>query len=267
MLKKYQISKVAKVIGMSDEGVRNYEKVGIIKPEIDNDTGYRHFDIMDIVTLFSSKMFRNLGFDLKETSKIINDYEVHDIKSVLLNKENYLKEKIKIDNLIIKRLENINFLVDELQNKLYKCCIAKRPSMYRLEFLENGGVRLSKEKQRFIQEWVKLSPLSALSTRYPLETFPDYADKSISGLGILYEDAKLIDIKENEFIKFWPETKCAYSLVRCDNSRLSIDFGFMFDYLCKYNLKHNGDVISRAIISTHQNREFNRYLQVWMPIE
>ena len=68
-------------------------------------------------------------------------------------------------------------------------------------------------------------------------------------------------------INFLPETKCVYSLVRCDNSRLQVDFSFMFDYLKKNNLNHSGDVITRAVINTHQNWEFNRYLQVWMPVE
>lgn len=267
MFEKYQIGKVSRIICMSDEGVRNYEKVGIIKPEKDNDTGYRYYNVMDIVTLMSSKIFRNLGFTLRETSQIVNDYELCEIKKSLINKENEIREKIKIEKLILKRLENINILIDELENKLYECSINKRPPMYRIEFLANAGVSFSKEKQRYIQEWVELSPLAVLSTRYPIETFPDITDKSISGLGILNEDAKLLNIKENEFINFLPETKCVYSLVRCDNSRLQVDFSFMFDYLKKNNLNHSGDVITRAVINTHQNWEFNRYLQVWMPVE
>ena len=267
MHKKYQIGKVTKIIGMSDEGVRNYEKEGIIKPQKNEQTGYRYYGIMDIVTLMNSKIYRNLGFTLKETSNLVNDCEVCDIKKTLTSKENEIKEKIKMEKLILNRLENTNILVGELESKLYECSIINRPSMYRIEFLKDGEVILSKENNNYIQEWIELSPLTVLSTRYPIEIFPDIAGKSISGLGILNEDAEQLNIKENKFIKFWPETKCVYSLVKSDNSMLQVDFNFMFDYLMKHNLKHNGDVITRSVISTHQNREFNRYLQVWMPVK
>lgn len=45
ILKTYKIGEIAKLLGISAETIRNYEKKGLIEP-YKEDSNYRYFDIM-----------------------------------------------------------------------------------------------------------------------------------------------------------------------------------------------------------------------------
>ena len=53
----------AAMLGLSDEGTRMYERHGLVYPARDEVSGYRSFDIMDVVMLQSARAYRQAGDD------------------------------------------------------------------------------------------------------------------------------------------------------------------------------------------------------------
>ena len=63
---KGDINKVAKMLNMSDEGIRIYQKKGLVFPAIKAESRIRSFDIMDFTMLLYSRSYRKCDFSLVE---------------------------------------------------------------------------------------------------------------------------------------------------------------------------------------------------------
>ena len=69
---KYKIGEVSRLPGISSEGLRLYERNGVISSEKDSDNGYRYYRHLDISALIRSRTYRNYGFSMKETAQLLN---------------------------------------------------------------------------------------------------------------------------------------------------------------------------------------------------
>lgn len=67
----YKISDVAKILGISAELVRHYERLGILKPKR-NTNGYRRYTTRDINILTGSRRYVHMGFSIEEAEFMIN---------------------------------------------------------------------------------------------------------------------------------------------------------------------------------------------------
>lgn len=110
MKKYYSIGEVAKIVGISIDRLRNYDKINLLKPEyIDLKTGYRYY---------ISNQFRRLRF-IKYLRKI--NVPLSEIKSILnkeTNSENFilfLDEKIQQIENEIHNLKLIKEDISELK--------------------------------------------------------------------------------------------------------------------------------------------------------
>lgn len=267
LLKVRGTGSVAKMLGLSDEGVRLYEKYGVIKPKKDPQTGYRKFEIMDVVSFMSLRAFRQCGFGLQEIADFANKSGHREIRDSFVFKIDELEEQVRYQNRLISRMREMSSLIADIDSQIGRCSIAVRPAMYRFEFIIASSVPSDGEIEDLVSRWAAYAPFAVLSTRYfGKELPPPCKGESVSGLGILAKDADLFEVEENEYISYWTEQTCVYSIIRSDNSMLEADFTHIKAFMQENNLVKNGDPIARSIINTHQNAEFNRYLQIWVPI-
>ena len=78
--------------GISIYMLRNYDKIGLLKPEqVDNESNYRFYGEKQIVRANHIQVLKNLGFGLKEISDILMDETLDDRIKIFL--ESKIKEK------------------------------------------------------------------------------------------------------------------------------------------------------------------------------
>lgn len=261
---------VSRLFGLSDEGLRMYERYGVLNPEKDTANGYRNYTVMDMVTLLYSRMYRQCGFTLAETSHLINEAQIPEIEEALEQKAEELEYLLSIQQRRVRMLRENCRLMAVAEKNLGLCVQARRPSMYRFEIFLESRVLDTLQVERQLPKWVDLAPLTFLSSRYMENSISlGHGQDSvcISGLGIFAEDAELLGIEESACVHCYPSTDCVMSFVRSDNDALKADMDHMLQYLSHHGLKLAGDVLARAIVSTHHNQEYNRYLQLWMPVK
>lgn len=68
-----------------------YERYGVLNPEKDTANGYRSYTVMDMVTLLYSRMYRQCGFTLAETSHFVNEADLPEIEKALEQKAEELE--------------------------------------------------------------------------------------------------------------------------------------------------------------------------------
>lgn len=102
----FSISKTAKIVGITTETLRHYDRIDLVKPsKIDEWTGYRYYSEKEIVRLNTIKALRCMDLSLSEIKEILSYDDFGKIIDALKQAEksaeekiaelNYSKEKIK----------------------------------------------------------------------------------------------------------------------------------------------------------------------------
>ena len=66
------IAEASRLSGLSPETIRHYERLGILHPDRNEQTGYRYYSLRDICLLGKIQSFLQCGFSLKEIKRMID---------------------------------------------------------------------------------------------------------------------------------------------------------------------------------------------------
>ena len=126
------IGKAASLSGLSIKAVRYYSDIGIIKPEIDTNNGYRDFSESDLAKLQFIAKARKFDFSLDDCRELLALYENTDRSS----KEVKALTLEKIAEIDIKMLE-LSRLKDQLSTLASACQGDDRPDCPILDALSD----------------------------------------------------------------------------------------------------------------------------------
>ena len=126
------IGKAARLSGLTVKAVRYYSNIGIIKPNIAVDTGYRDFSEPDLAKLQFVAKARKFDFSLDDWRELLALYE---------NTERSSKEvkALTLDKIaeIDVKLSELNTLKDQLSTLAYACQGDERPDCPILDALSD----------------------------------------------------------------------------------------------------------------------------------
>ena len=124
------IGKAAKLSGLTVKTVRYYSDIGIIKPLIDSNTGYRSFSETELAKLQFLAKARKFDFSLDECRELLALYEKRDRSSKEV-KALTLEKIAEIDT----KLSDLNMLRAQLNTLASACKGDDRPDCPILEAL------------------------------------------------------------------------------------------------------------------------------------
>ena len=122
-----KIGEFSNLTGISINMLRNYDKIGLLKPEqVDCMTGYRFYCEKQIVKANYIQVLKNLGFGLNEISEILMDDTLDNrIKASLKSKIRLKEENISIMKKQIVQMRQALYEI-ETQNKFTLSVSVKR---------------------------------------------------------------------------------------------------------------------------------------------
>lgn len=91
----FSISQTAKIVGMTAETLRHYDRIGLVKPsKTDEWTGYRYYSRQEIVRLNTIRALRCMDLPLSQIKDILAYDDLHKIIATLKQAEKSADEKI-----------------------------------------------------------------------------------------------------------------------------------------------------------------------------
>ena len=108
--KSYSIGQVSKLLGLSVEGIRNYEKAGIIQSRRREESNYRSYSYLDITSLVRARMYRALGFSLSEIEALTNDRSIEELSAALRDRR---EDIVREQRLLTAKLSLLKELEEE----------------------------------------------------------------------------------------------------------------------------------------------------------
>lgn len=105
-MKKYIINQIAKIANVSPRTLRHYDQIGLLKPALIGDNGYRYYQYQQLTTLMQILFYKELDFSLEEIKQIVQDPSF-DMVQAFTDHRQLLRLKNKRIKRLIKTIDQI----------------------------------------------------------------------------------------------------------------------------------------------------------------
>jgi len=179
MKKHYSVQQLAKLAGVSIRTLHLYDEIGLLKPSLRTEAGYRLYEEPELLRLQQILFYKELDFSLKDIGAILDDPDFDRIKALESHRTALQKRKKRIENLLTTIDKTIQHLKQEVMlshEELYKGLPKEKAEEWRKEATEKWGaasversemrlLTMSREdlaglKSAFAGNWQKLAALS-----------------------------------------------------------------------------------------------------------
>lgn len=128
------IGQAARESGLSAKMIRHYESIGLLRPAVRSDGGYRLYQAADLHTLSFIKRSRDLGFSLEEVARLLTLWR--DRQRASADVKQLAGRHIEALN---RRIDELSNLRDTLQHLMKNCQGDDRPDCPILQELASGS--------------------------------------------------------------------------------------------------------------------------------
>lgn len=269
--KGYKIGDVSRILGISADLLRYYEKKGVVKPRKDKTNDYRYYDAWDINFLLDCLWYKNFGYAIDQVSEMISSYTADDISQLFLKTEDELKASIAHSQMLLKRSEDHRQRIERIGRWLGKCTLSQSPEVLRYLDRHNFYYDNSPELQEVSQQWLKYMPFSNRCFEIPVHSLegPGSPEEYYWGFSLSMEHAAHFGVSESDVVAKMPSVNSVYSIFSSSGkgafSPRHLDY--LVDYAKAHNYKIAGPAQGSLITSVLDNDRLTGYFEVWIPIE
>ena len=257
----YSIGQVSKLLGLSIEGIRNYEKAGIIQSRRPEGSNYRKYSYLDITSLIRARLYRSLGYTIQETTRLTNESTLQDVCEALGRRKAELHYEIALAQQKLLRLEEMEKSIGILDAELGRVGIDHSPAIYRFEFSQNGMIDFSEDTVALFQKWADYAPFTFISSRY--------CDGIVyGGLAIEEKYAGLFDIHEDKRVKQHARSlSLRLTVMEEDNGYSDVSIlKTLYDYADRHHFILSKDLIGCTVIGVNKASGYRRYRRIFARI-
>ena len=167
MYNTYTIGELAKILGITAETIRYYERKGIIASIHDQETGYRYYTTWDLHMLIRARCYLGFGLSIEETAGILQSKSLEEIDDLLEEQEQIIQKNIIYQMNLLKRLRTNRKLISRSENLNFT--LQKRPGIYRIDTQKCYTIDLKKEEREELKEFCQKIPFVFSTALFPKE--------------------------------------------------------------------------------------------------
>lgn len=262
----YKIGEAARLMGVSTEALRYYERKGLVTPRKDHESKYRYFDSSQINHLLNMQRYQKFGFSLYEIVDIFHNCDADQFASFMKVKEQELMRESLMMNM---RIYSIHQSMEHM--KLAKKAKAgilfgERPAMYRLSYMKNDEIIASSKLDQEMRRWSSCSDLQFVSAFMKEEDVEKQVDFHEFGIGMYQDIAEFMDVSENEVITYYeacPALVCCFEST--DTNSILDCIGKVNVFLKEHDLRLAGDLLTQVLYSRCEESHFQMQHLLWIP--
>lgn len=266
---RFQIGKVAKLLGMSSEGLRLYERAGILKPKRgEDDQSYRTYEHLDLGALVRIRGHHYSGFSTKEIASLIQAKEINTVRDLYAKREKKLEEELRWNAFLLEHLKEHQTLLAEAETCLNEVSLSVQPAIYRFPYMKDGEYLLGKKEEASLQQWIQKAPFVFFSQSNDWNQIISGTSSYSAGLGFLAHQKEFLNL-DLTYADYHPERPALRAILRDDGTDFQplLSMKPLMDYVAAHHLRVTGDPIARGILTMDWEDSFSRYREIWLPIE
>lgn len=267
MYTTYTIGELAKILGVTAETIRYYERKNIIQPIHNEESGYRYYTAWDLHVLIRARCYLGFGLTIDETANLLKKESIDEIDETLEKQEEMIQKNIIYQMNLLKKIRlNRKLLNDTKNNDL---SIQMSPGIYRIDSQKCYHIDLSKQEQKELKEFCQNVPFIFSTALFTKEHIENNNTDFYFGVGIEEDYAHFLDIHETKFIQYYPPQKCLYMCISSCSSQFLTYHALKpaFEYMKDNNLQLNGDIITQIVAYSKPKDEYINWHNIWIPIQ
>ena len=264
---KYNISDIARILGITTSAVRYFEKENLISVEKD-ESGFRLYHVVDIFRLLSYKKYRTMGFSMKtvvkqfgggENDRKIIQSRVAKQKQEALKKAEYYKNLADYIGEHLESIERIDKLLDKYE-------FAMSPAMTFMHGSECGWLSKVPEEQKIVHKWVDAMPATRLSVILDMKD----ESKGCFAYSASPEVVRHLSLPTKLHVEELPSTSCLHTIAAADD-RFSEEPHLVFEKPLEYARKRGFEINGKPwghilLVEVAQGARLKPYVELWVPI-
>lgn len=268
---RYKIGDAARILGISPDLLRYYEKKDIVHPIKDKTNDYRYYEPWDINFLIDCVWYKSFNFGIDQVAEIISEYTADEVACVLDKKVSELRAQIRHNELLVRRAGEHRADLGRLKNQLWKCVLRESPEIVRYIHRYNYIYDNSEALQRLSQQWINYMPFTHRCFEMPVEDIsckrgegsfswgfsltPDY----VRELGVKVEPPVVhLDSRPSIYTVFTSAGKDNFSPKLLE---------YVVDFAELNNLKLKGEARGNLLASVVDDGKLTGFFEAWIPYE
>lgn len=268
MYTTYTIGELVKILGVTAETIRYYERKKIIQPIHNKESGYRYYTTWDLHVLIRARCYLGFGFSIDETADLLKKENINEIDEIFEKQEEVIQKNIIYQMNLLKKIRENRKLLNDTNHKRFS--IQESPGIYRIDTQKCYQINLTKQEQKELKEFCQNVPFifsTALFKKEDIENNKN--DDFYFGVGIEEEYAGLFNIHQTQFIQYYPPQKCLYMCISSRSSQFLTYHALRpaFEYMQQNNLQLNGDIITQIVAYSKPYDEYINWHNIWIPIQ
>lgn len=164
---RYTISEMAALLGVTTHTLRYYEKMGLIQPEVNRETGYRYYTVTDTRRFNLCRELRAAGFTLEECKDFLDEPSTAVTDAMLDRQIRQLERRQVINRMSIRFLQNTREYYHTLEQDAGRVWVQNFPEMWRLVLSQEEEARNDPALQAEKAEWLECMPAVHWVSRLP----------------------------------------------------------------------------------------------------
>lgn len=266
-MKKYKIGEFAREMGVSQDMIKHYEKYGIIKPEIDEQTNYRYFNIQQGEKIIESKKYRNLGFTIKESADLIFKKDFKGIKQELINKQREMEFEVEHLQAYLTQINQLLKIADRFEHNIANWEIVHLDGFYFLKQTDNYEFSQDETVKERVREWLDLLPITNQAVLVARNSFYTEPFNHQWGFSISCHKAKEINL-DVSCAKLLPAGKyLVFASGSLQNQPMSKErFHEVRVMMEQFQLIYGEELLMECIFKSHEGNEGFSHFIIYIPI-
>ena len=268
---RYKIGDVSRILGISADLLRYYEKKGVVRPQKDKSNDYRYYDTWDINFLIDCLWFKRFGFGIPQVAYMVTDCYHGDLISLLDEKSDQMASEIRKQEQLLARLREYREAVVRVKAGLGVCDIQDSPELICYLNRFNYSYNYTPELQKLSRQWQEYMPFTQRYFEIPQEGLVGEGGDFAWGFSLRTEYAEELGVQVKPPVKRLPSRRCIHSAFRSSgrNAFTPKHLSFLLDYAKAQELKLAGNAMGTLVCSVREegSDDMTGYFEVWLPVE
>lgn len=265
---QYKIGDVARILGISSDLLRYYEKKGVVTPTKDKQNDYRYYDAWDINFLIDCLWYKSFGFGIPQIAYMVSDCYYGDLVSVLEEKQDELMDSIHHQELLLRRIRQHCDQVLRVKDTTGKCDLAFCPEVVRYLNRYDTNYDYSPEMQKLSKQWLQYMPFLQRYFEMPLNPGETHPHRYAWGFSLEMEYVDEFSVPVKLPVVHQPSVECIHSVFKSSgkNAFSPEHIEYLFDYAVQNGYTITGNARGNLVCSILEDGINTGYFEVWLPI-
>lgn len=273
--KRLRIGEAAKILGVSTDTLRYYEKAGLLSPAQKSENGYRYYESEDLYLMEDALFYRSIDLPIEDVKGILHDSDFHHIDKVIERKRGELVEQLRQQQKLLEKIDSLQRLYRQIEENLYRL---REGSMAPVAVLASVQVEDPQEAALMMYqttEWKEL--IFYLKSLVHLPGDPELlrdsalVDQGLNDcrLSVVVDEADVeaAGILQSQIQDRMEYPRCVASVFHTEERSMGENISGLYLEMERMGYEPCGEVVCEWLMATYHQDRVAEYYAVYFPIK